>query len=231
MKTRTTIHWLAGLAGALLLALPALIWAGRPIDPPPVDPPSKGGYPSCKYQLEETQLLLEQCQASSVVFPGDGQTGASLAYEDNLDGTFTDLNTGLMWEIKDEADDVADYDNPHDVDNLYTWTGLADGDDTNPDGTAFTEFLAELNAEPGFAGHTDWRLPTVKELQSLVDYSVQYPAVADGLPGATKSSYYWSSTSYAGNDGIAWYVFCSSGGVVLNNKANCNHVRAVRGGG
>jgi hypothetical protein len=191
--------------------------------------------------LEACEAELATCQEEpGITFPGDGwpedaypSGGAPLSYTDNGDGTFTDDNTGLMWEIKDGADGGSDYANPHDVDNWYTWTDHADGDDTNPDGTAFTEFLAELNAEPGFAGHRDWRLPTVKELQSLVDYSVadSGPAVAEGLPGATAAtSYYWSSTSYAYVDAFAWNVHFSIGIAGHGVKIFEYHVRAVRGG-
>jgi hypothetical protein len=262
MKTRTTIHWLAGLAGALLLAVPVLLGAGRPTDPPPVDPPSQGDESQCQFLLEETQLELEEtldelaeCQASNVVFPGDGWPeddpvvpgGAPLSYagpgeigeDDPPDGTFIDLNTGLMWEMKlaqDDplclADEQVDRD-VHCVQNRYTWT--ADYDPYPPTGTAFTEFLAELNAGDGFADETDWRLPTAKELQSLVDYSVPYPGPVvkqdpEGLPGATAPYYYWSSTANAYNDGNAWLVSFYDGYVDHDYKGNGFHVRAVRGG-
>jgi hypothetical protein len=236
MKTTTTIHWLAGLAGGLLLVVPALGWAASPWGAP-------GGpivaLEACEAEQAVCETELANClETGGSVFPGDGQTGAPLAYEDNGDGTFTDPNTGLMWEIKDGADSVADYDNPHDVDNQYSLPAIHGA---VPEGTA-TEFLAELNSEPGFAGHTDWRLPTVKELQSLVDYSAPYPGPAvkqdpDGLPGATAPAYwpwssgeYWSSSSHAFRDVYAWSVPFGYGDVGYDNKASEDHVRAVRGG-
>ena len=42
-------------------------------------------------------------------------------------------------------------------------------------GTMVTEFLATLNTPPCFAGHCDWRIPNVRELQSIVDYEILYP--------------------------------------------------------
>jgi hypothetical protein len=250
MKTRTTIHWLAGLADVLLLAVPALVWAGGPIDPPPVNPPSRGEDSRCQFLLEETENLLEQCEASNVTFPGDGwpqdaypSGGIPLSYTDNLDGTFTDDNTGLMWEAKlAEHDPLCDFDEQVDrnvrcVQNRYSWAK-----DLYPpfalDGTAQTGFLDVLNGVQ-FAGHDDWRLPTAKELQSLVDYSrldpeePDVPAVSPELPGATASDYYWSSTAYADFRGIAWYVGFDNGNVNYGGgKARTYdlHVRAVRGG-
>jgi hypothetical protein len=221
MKTRAKNHWFPCLAGGLLLALTEGTWA---------DPPF-GNPPGLVKELNECEIELQACQDEfCAVFPGDGQTGAELAYRDNGDGTFTDLNTGLMWEVKDSYDGVENHDNPHDVDNLYTWTDLTDGDDTDPDGTAFTDFLANLNSGIGFAGHSDWRLPTIKELQSLVDYSVPYPGptVALELPGATSPIYYWSSTTQASTPRFAWHLFFYIGNVEYGAKFDEWHVRAVR---
>ena len=46
---------------------------------------------------------------------------AGSRYVDNGDGTITDRSTLLQWEKKNNEDMVADYANPHDVDNLYSW--------------------------------------------------------------------------------------------------------------
>jgi len=211
MKTRATSQWLAGVAGGLLVAVSALGWAGPPWGPGGI----KGALEACEAELQA--CLEEPC----VIFPGDGQTGPELSYTDNGDGTFTDNNTGLMWELKDGDDGVADYSNPHDADNWYTWYEAA------------TVFLDELNggSEP-FADHTDWRLPTVKELHSLVDYSVASPAVSDELPGATHSVDYWSSTTEANRDWNVWTVFFGEGYVsaYYGFKGDDWKVRAVRGG-
>ena len=88
------------------------------------------------------------------------RAGAALSYTDNGDGTITDNNTGLMWEKKSVDDSI------HDVNTVYTWDN------------AFAVHIAGLNASGGFAGHTDWRLPNVKELQSIVDYELTIPAVS-----------------------------------------------------
>jgi hypothetical protein len=147
-----------------------------------------------------------------------------LAYVDNGDGTITDLNTHLMWEKKSADGSI------HDQGNQYVWV------DT------FSTFIGGLNAGGGFAGHTDWRLPNVKELQSIVNYENVGPAVsaafnANCAPGCTvttcsctPSGFYWSATTYAGLPGNAWYVHFYFGSVDFNGKARNDYVRAVRSG-
>ncbi|MBI4654572.1 MAG: DUF1566 domain-containing protein [Nitrospirae bacterium] len=82
-------------------------------------------------------------------------------------------------------------------------------------------------------GHSDWRLPTKKELMSIVDYSISYPGPTINttyFPN-TKSFYYWSSTTYAGDPSYAWSVGFGEGGVYDGYaKDYYNYVRCVRGG-
>ena len=64
--------------------------------------------------------------------------------------------TGLIWENKTDDSSI------HDKDNTYNWYD------------AQSVFIATLNSQ-NFGGHNDWRLPTVKELSTIVDSSIPYP--------------------------------------------------------
>ena len=75
-----------------------------------------------------------------------------------------------------------------------------------------------------------WRLPTVDELETILDRSCYDPAVVEPLRAGTVSSYYWSSTTYANYPGYAWYVYFTDGYVNANLKTGDDYVRAVRGG-
>ena len=158
---------------------------------------------------------------------GELRKGAPLAYVDNGNGTVTDLNTGLVWEKLSDDGTV------HDKDNLYTWAN------------AFTAHVAALNFT-SFAGYNDWRLPNVRELQSIVNYQNVNPAVssasafntncAPGCPATTcsctASGDYWSSTSSVSDPWNAWYVRFSYGRVDAfgrsDGKSGAAYVRAVR---
>jgi hypothetical protein len=170
-----------------------------------------------------------------VAVPDDGtlQFGAPLRFVDNGDGTVTDVNTGLMWEKKSDDGGL------HDRDNVYRWTS-----ELGFEQETVWDWVDDVNAEggTGFAGRADWRIPNVKELQSIVDYERVGPAVGaafnDGCtPGCSALSCsctsifnYWSSSTSAGSDSFAWVVVFDSGVVDVNSKESERFVRAVRGG-
>ena len=100
-------------------------------------------------------------------------------FVDNGDGTITDNATGLMWM-----------------------------QDDNNEGLLWKEAL-NYAEDYEFAGYTDWRLPDVKELQSIVDYSrspgTTNSAAIDPLFNCTQITneagqndypYYWSNTTH-----------------------------------
>jgi len=76
--------------------------------------------------------------------------------------------------------------------------------------------------------YTDWRLPTIQELFTLVDYSRCKPAMDTSIFSDTQSNYYWSSTTSASYSSHAWVVYFNYGYVDDINKANDLYVRAVR---
>jgi hypothetical protein len=175
---------------------------------------------------------------------GDLRKGIAQGYADNGDGTITDTKTGLMWEKKSDDGTI------HDKDNAYTWSGASYGTTNVLDGTVAATFLAALNAGGGFAGHTDWRLPNRKELESLMNLEIASPAPgtfpafntgcgvnSSGNPGCsvttcscTVPGVYWSSSTYTGGPQNAWYVDFNGGNTVANIKGASLYVRAVRGG-
>ena len=118
------------------------------------------------------------------------------AFVNNGDGTITDTATGLMWAQDDSGTDA-------------------------PEGLTWEEalvYVEEQNAA-GYLGYSDWRLPNVKELQSLVDYdrspettnSAAIDPAFNATPvsneeGETDYAFYWSSTTHANwtsNEGAA----------------------------
>jgi len=133
---------------------------------------------------------------------------------DNKNGTITDLTTGLMWEQKTNDNGF------NDKDNLYTWE----------DSLAW---ISSLN-ESKYLGYNDWRLPNIKELQSIVDFTNYEPSIDNNFFPNTKPYVYWSSTSVNDHPEFAWAVWFDRGYVdcswqYFNGKVDTGYVRAVRG--
>src|SRR5262249_37066776 len=97
---------------------------------------------------------------------------------------------------------------------------------------AYISVATPLN-DACFAGHCDWRMPTLAELQTLLAQA--YPCgsnpCVDPLLGPTQDSIYWSSTPYIVFDGTYWAIDFNDGTVGAGAAvADTSYVRAVRGG-
>lgn len=165
-------------------------------------------------------------------------------FVDNGDGTITDHKTWLMWEKKSLDASI------HYMDSHPTWNNGTALLFYAPNGTAFTDFLGILNScvddhsggmTGGFAGHCDWRIPTILELETIVDTSRSptVPAIFDtncALDCAvtscscTAAGFHWSNTTYSGLGSYVQGVDFSDGSSVFSLKNVGNHVRAVRSG-
>jgi len=128
-----------------------------------------------------------------------GQSGSSANLVINNDGTVTDTTTGLMWQQATGNNGVA-----------MTWKAAL----------AYCENLS-------LADYTDWRLPNIKELSSLVDLSRYNPAID---PKFSESSDYWSSSTHTPYTNYAWYGYFYYGYDTDNFKSSSYYVRCVRGG-
>jgi hypothetical protein len=72
-----------------------------------------------------------------------------------------------------------------------------------------------------------WRLPTIQELLSLVDYERFDPAIAPVFE--CRPNYYWTATPYAPSPGdCAWLVYFDAGGADWSDRHGGGFVRAVR---
>jgi hypothetical protein len=141
---------------------------------------------------------------------GDHREGCPVEgrFLDNGDGTVTDAYTGLLWQ-KETADVCGD------------------------GAVGFGDRLSWMNAlryceDLSFAGHDDWRLPNIRELQSLINFGRLDPAI-DPVFGAEPENY-WSSTSVPERAESAWYVLFFDGSLgYYTPDVDVQHlVRAVR---
>jgi hypothetical protein len=151
-----------------------------------------------------------------------GAAWPSSRFADNNNGTVTDRLTGLIWLRNANCTE--------------TVGGIAKGSGV----LSWTNALVwSNNVSSGKCGLSDgsavgqWRLPTVNELQSLINAEQANSAAwlnASGFQNVQSVSSYWSSTTYAAGTTYGWYVAMSGESINYNLKTTPYYVWSVRGG-
>lgn len=83
-----------------------------------------------------------------------------------------------------------------------------------------SEFVALVNGDPAMGlGHSDWRLPVIEELKSLI--------TTDQAP---RNGWYWASSPVAGFSALAWSTYFSDYRAAYGPtyRSDLQHVRLVR---
>ncbi len=119
-------------------------------------------------------------------------------FVDNGDGTVTDRATGLMWQKDGSPDGM-------------TWANAK-------------EYINTLNRKR-FAGYSDWRLPTIEELASLMKSSRTKGNLYIDPIFSEKQMFCWSADTFGPE--MAWYASFKSG-MIRHVYHFFYHVRAVR---
>jgi hypothetical protein len=145
-------------------------------------------------------------------------------FTDNGNGTVTDKLTGLMW-LKD-ANCMA-----HNYPGVDQDETVGDGEVTWVHALDFV-FNINLGSYPLCGGgYNDWRLPNIRELNSLIDYS-RTPAFPVDTPftGVVYGPYWSSTTLPSFSMALAYIVDFGDASTYNNSKTACHYVWPVRGG-
>jgi Protein of unknown function (DUF1566) len=147
--------------------------------------------------------------------------------------------TGLIWEIKTTSVTDLRY-----SDHTYTWynsdgstnggnaggTGGNTCNATLPDNLCNTQAFITATNNAALCYFNDWRMPTRRELLTLVYADKSIPAIDPSYFPNPPASAFWSASSYVPDPSSAWFVDFADGYTNASDKSHPHSVRLVRGG-
>ncbi|PJZ70418.1 hypothetical protein CH373_04915 [Leptospira perolatii] len=90
--------------------------------------------------------------------------------------------------------------------------------------------LNSLNTNQGYAGRRTWRLPTIREIQSILEYQQGTFIPTNFIPGHVSLGVYWSATTAATFPAMGFIVNTGSGYTLQNNKTSTGFSICVTNG-
>lgn len=162
-------------------------------------------------------LLLSLCSAQAAQpqrcdLQHTPQLTPNSRYIKHSDGTVTDQQTGLMWQVCS-----------HGQSGDRCQQGQAQG-------LSWQQALqyAATTRNKGLLSYHDWRLPTQAELRTLVNRQCNYPAINTEIFPTTPPYWFWSISPMAGDGTFSWGISFDYGYDSLSGKGTNGMVRLVR---
>ncbi len=145
---------------------------------------------------------------------GNVRSADAQRFDDNRDGTLTDIDSGLTWmrcALGQHWDGHSCLGQPH----RYTWQSA--------------QQAARQYNQMGYAEYTDWRVPRLPELAGIIERHCKNPRINLQLFPATPAVYFWASTTKPKIYDQAYVMDFGSKGVTTLRKNEQALVRLVRG--
>jgi Protein of unknown function (DUF1566) len=157
-------------------------------------------------------LALQTTAIAQTCNPGQTPTTPTSEFAVHGDGTVTHLRTGLMWKVCAEGQSFA----------AGTCTGTAAT-------YYFDDALTHADGH-SYAGHKDWRMPSIQELDSIVEYCRGHPiasTINDQVFPASAAFNLWSGSPV--DQDFGWLIHFGDPYTASVFRGYANHVRLVRG--
>tara|TARA_Y100001963_G_scaffold154808_1_gene244422 strand:- start:2691 stop:3209 length:519 start_codon:yes stop_codon:yes gene_type:complete len=167
-----------------------------------------------KYLSAAVTLLVSvpSIVSAQVCYDAATETTPTSRFVTHIDGTVSDIKTGLMWQRCTFGQSYnSDIDTCEGTSQQLTWGEALRG---------------AKNAT--FAGYSDWHVPNIKELASILEHSCVQPSINETVFLSTKLQNYWSSTSGITRSDLAWVYQFDKGINSLHAKTSDIYLRLVR---